>query len=54
MINNALQNIIFMTLKQGDMVVPHIANIYIIYYKLWLNMYSYTNLVLISDVNPCG
>ncbi len=56
MIHNSLQNIIYMTLKQGDMVVLHDDNINNIHYKLWLNIYigSYIIVFLISGGSPYG
>ncbi len=56
MIYNLSQNIICMTLKQGDMVVLHNDNINNIDYKLGLNIYigSYTIVLFIIGVNPCG
>ncbi len=41
MIHNSLQNIIYMTLKQGNMVVLHNDKINNIHYKLGLNIYIY-------------
>ncbi len=39
MMHNGLQTRIYMTLKEGDLVVLHNDNINHIYYKLELNIY---------------
>ncbi len=56
MMHNALQNIICMTLKQGDIVILLTDNINNVHYKLELNIYigSYIIMFLISGVDPCG
>ncbi len=51
MIHNSLQNIICMTVKQGDMVFLHNDNINNIHYKLGLNIYIDSYIIV---VNPCS